>query len=293
MNLINLRTLVVVGLVAMPIIGYAILSVDFDRMWPTSVELRIVEVQRTKTATAAPSRSILRATWSTSTRRGIGVYTKGSPFASVMWAEDFFSVETNSDSATCRPRCQSPLLIDFDSNGFQLTELGQGTEFDFTGNGQKTNTHWVAKGTSDAFLALDLDGNNSIDNGAELFGDSTKIVGDQTRTAIDGFDALSQYDEAENGGNADGKINRKDKIWPQLLIWGDKNGNGISEENEISKVTDSKIRSFKLRVNYDADNIDINGSLLQDWTWVRTKKPANPPRLKMVDVWFTPIDPTQ
>jgi len=44
-------------------IASAQLSVSFDRRWPDDNNIRIIEVQKTRTARAAPVRSFLRATW--------------------------------------------------------------------------------------------------------------------------------------------------------------------------------------------------------------------------------------
>lgn len=65
---------------------------------------------------------------------------------------------------------------------------------------QKIN--WTKK---DGFLCLDLNGNGTIDNGGELFGDKT-LLADGT-TAKNGFEALAQYD-----GNGDGIIDENEII---------------------------------------------------------------------------------
>ena len=259
--------------------------------------MRVVKVQDTATATAAPARSILVATWRNGGLEGIGNYTKLSPFASLMWTENAFRVQAQTTGGGgcfqggMQIFCNTPLLIDMQSNGFQLTDPGTGIGFDFNGDDIQTPTHWVSDGTDDAFLAIDLNGNGAIDSGRELFGDSTRLLDQPQESATDGFEAFAQYDLIENGGDGNGRINRKDGVWGDLLLWNDANGNGVSEEDEITKVSDSELRAMKLKPRHDEDGIDINGSLLQDWTWVRTRKSSNlPPRLRMVDVYFTQLD---
>ena len=74
-----------------------------------------------------------------------------------------------------RPRapwwCESPLVLDLNRDGFKLSPKGVGVYFDLTGDGDIKHVQWVAKGTDDGFLALDLNYNGIIDSGAELFGD--------------------------------------------------------------------------------------------------------------------------
>ena len=128
--------------------------------------------------------------------------------------------------------------------------------------------------TDDAFLVIDLNSNGMIDDGTELFGDNTLII-TENKNSIDGCDALAQYDS-----NQDGKITKKDNLWNRLILWNDSNGTGTSDVDEISFVHDSTLEG----------NSDVNGSLLQDWSWVKTNRSSDIRRVKMVDVYFSPIN---
>jgi hypothetical protein len=73
----------------------------------------------------------------------------------------------------CQPYLISPILIDVDGSGFHLTNISDGVWFDFYGIGSKRRIGWTAIGSTNAWLVLDRDGNGTIDNGKELFGNIT------------------------------------------------------------------------------------------------------------------------
>ena len=124
----------------------------------------------------------------------------------------------------------SPIVIDVRGEGFHMTDLQHGVLFDFVGNGSMVKIAWTDPNFGNAWLALDRNGNGTIDDATELFGDLTP---QPASNHPNGYLALAEYDKPESGGNGDGFIDRSDRVYSQLRLWIDSNHNGVSERSEL------------------------------------------------------------
>jgi len=175
----------------------------------------------------------------------------------------------------------SPIVIDVDGDGIKLGAAGVRVEFDIDADGEGEMIQWLRQSGDEALLAIDLNGNGIVDDGAELFGNAMNIVRSGEK-ATTGFQALAQYDRRALGGNRDFKITRKDEVWLSLLLWSDTNADGVSTMSEIVPISTTKIRSLGT-VPKHKDIFDESGNWLPLWAKAKVKQGKN---VDMVDVFF-------
>lgn len=178
---------------------------------------------------------------------------------------------------------RDPLALDLNGNGISTISANEGITFDHNNSGVKYGTGWI--NPSDGWLALDRNGNGTIDSGRELFGDSTiKLDGN---FAAHAYDALASFDTNKDGkvdvadatgdtdasGVIDGTetywdINNngvynadKDKTFADLRVWVDANSNGVSDSGELKTLAELGITSIatgKTAVNVTDANGNVN-----------------------------------
>jgi hypothetical protein len=177
----------------------------------------------------------------------------------------------NSDcnAGTCQPCINScdarpinPIIVDLDGNGYRLTNAASGVSFDATGSGTRIRMSWTAANWNGGFLALDRNGNGRIDNGTELIGGFSPQASKPGQNA-NGILALAVFDQPENGGNKDGKIDSKDSIYSKLVVWVDRNHNGVSDPGELLTLEQAGIQSISLNHSQSAWT-DIFGNRFQN-----------------------------
>ena len=131
----------------------------------------------------------------------------------------------------------SPVILDLDGDGVETTAVKAGAYFDHASDGFAEQTGWVGK--DDGLLVRDLNGNGTIDTGAELFGSETKLA--NGTKAANGFEALKELDQ-----NNDGKIDASDTAFATLKIWKDANGDGYTSAGELLTLADAGVQSINV-----------------------------------------------
>ena len=158
---------------------------------------------------------------------------------------DFSDNDTKTIVAVSLNFYITPLAIDLGGDGFEIISKGETVLFDMTNDGVLDRTSWI--GASDGILAIDLNGDSTINNQSELFGNSEEYG--------DGFENLASYDL-----NGDGKIDIADDVFNQLLVWQDLNQDGVSQAEELFGLGDLGIAS--IGVNADASGAAVGDSVI-------------------------------
>ena len=123
-----------------------------------------------------------------------------------------------------------PLVLDLDGDGVELSARGAGSpRFDIDGDGFAEPTGWVLPG--DGLLALDRDGNGTIDDVTELFGSPTSS----------GLAELALHDDTQ-----DGVIDAADGVFANLRVWQDADRDGLTDAGELLSLDALGIQSISL-----------------------------------------------
>jgi len=177
------------------------------------------------------------------------------------------------------PEVCSPIVVSLDGpQGFRFTSAAAGVEFDLDADGELNQTAWTQPGFAQAFLALDRNGNGTIDDGTELFGGVTQQL---PAEAPNGFLALALLDSPLVGGDGNGVIDSADAAFDALRLWLDSNHDGVSQPEELLTLSEADVESISLDYSIDYRR-DPHGNLLRYKSLVRKSDRV----VQCVDVLF-------
>lgn len=191
------------------------------------------------------------------------------------------------DPATCVCKLlNSPIVLDMNGHGFQLTSAEGGVSFDISGTGTPIQMGWIAAGADNAFLALPgADG--LVHSGKQLFGNFTPQPASDTPN---GFAALAVYDDPKNGGNGDGIIDSRDAIFASLRLWIDANHDGISQPEELHTLPSLGVNSISLKYKA-SEKTDVYGNVFRYRARVNPNEATDVGKTAY-DVFFVDLSPT-
>lgn len=177
----------------------------------------------------------------------------------------------------CDDNQNDPLVINLNDGPWRLTGVHDPVRFDIHANGQMVTLGWTARESKLAFLALDRNGNGTIDDGSELFGNATPLP--SGHRAPNGFVALAQYDT-----NHDGVVDKNDAIWKSLMLWVDGNHDGICQPDELTPISTSTITRIYIARHWTGRR-DKSGNYFRYRGHVRIGKHVR----SIFDVFFVPV----
>lgn len=148
--------------------------------------------------------------------------------------------------AFVQPQAADPIILDIDGDGPEISSVEQGVLFDITGRGVKNLVSAVHP--DDGLLALDRNGNGSIDSGLELFGDQ--------HGASHGFEELAKFDSDRNG-----MIDTQDPVFNKLQVYRDMNRDGRTQKGELQSLKELSISSIDLSFS-KSRFVNVNGNRL-------------------------------
>lgn len=182
-----------------------------------------------------------------------------------LWNQETQTCEFNPDGGN-----GSPIIIPVGKKvSYKLTSVSKGVRFDLDNDGLRERVSWTQKDAEFAFLAIDRNADGKITNGSELFGDRTL-----TRP-LNGFIALQTLMPQDPNGD-DAAIEEGDPLFDLLLLWTDRNQNGLSEPDELQPAKNVVTR-IGVGYNREPGNVDKHGNefLYRGWAERRTAPGKN------------------
>ena len=171
----------------------------------------------------------------------LGANTDGADLVRVTFGGQNFVM---SDSGGASPAAD-PIVLDLGAPGISFTSMANGVSFDINGDGVADHVAWTAG--NDGFLAYDVNGNGTIDNGNELF--TPNFAGGHFAS---GLAALAQPRHERRRCDR-----QRRRGYAKLEVWQDTNRNGIADAGELSSLADNGITGVKnpaLRAEIPAGN---------------------------------------
>lgn len=204
----------------------------------TSMEKIQAQVAEQQNASQAPDSSVNVTTWSYRYQELDANFSGELSMAdgrTFQWSfalamrEEQFSLRTFTET-----QLKDPLILSLTGNAVELKP--QGSAFDFYGNGEAIQLPDLGEGQY--YLMRDLNHNQRLDSGLELFGPQTG----------QGFSELAALDENQNGF-----IEASDPQWQSLNLWSRQRGMQSLQQANIAAISAQSVAtSFGL---YDGESL--------------------------------------
>jgi hypothetical protein len=167
----------------------------------------------------------------------------------------------------------SPIMLFFDEVRPNFSGMSSFKLFEQTAG---KLVYWPEKNAPGYFLALDKNNDGKINDYTELFGKEEGIS--------NGFEKLQGLDQ-----NQDNRIDNSDKVFKKLLLWQDKNSDGLVSKGELMKLS-SKVKALGLNYHAPKDAkkafFGNRAETLQESSFIFEDKDGKVKNGAALDIWF-------
>jgi hypothetical protein len=183
----------------------------------------------------------------------------GCTMADTVMKDELPGTTTSWATLTCGDRAaadrkyrgdETPIVLSINGGRPRFSDIQNGVLFNLTGS-CKQQIAWPVDEDA-AWLFLDRNGNGTVDDGTELFGNFTPTS--SGAAASNGYEALADLDE-----NQDAVIDQHDRVYWHLQLWFDRDRNGLSESNELVSLLDAGVEGLDV-VPHLSKFTDQNGN---------------------------------
>ena len=157
---------------------------------------------------------------------------------------------SGSSGGTFSSGSSAPIAIDLDEDGLEYLNLESGVRFTDGESGQTTQTAWVAP--DDGLLVIDANQSGTVDSTSEY------VFTEWSTDAETDLEAIAEVFDT----NQDGVLDAQDERFDEFAVWQDADSDGVTDEGELTSLTDLGIESIELTYRDDSEaRIDGDGDV--------------------------------
>ena len=155
--------------------------------------------------------------------------------------EDGDAVPAGNIDITLNPSA-SPIAVDLDGDGTEYLSRDEGVVFTDQSTGESVNTAWVAP--EDGMLVIDANNSGTVDESREY------VFTEWSANAETDLQAIAEVFDT----NQDGVLDAQDEQFDQFAVWQDADSDGVTDEGELTSLTDLGVESIALTYADDSES---------------------------------------